>query len=133
MILVLLWVVTFIAGILIGRKRSVMWVERAALAEIEADDRTENLSIDFDVRIKTVVQAYTSRGFEIEPDDDEFPHAERPAPVIITFQRASRSMSTATLDICLFIVLMPFGSLSYVMGLGCIDRQAKRIEFMVEE
>ncbi|MBT3906292.1 MAG: hypothetical protein HOB79_21095 [Rhodospirillaceae bacterium] len=122
----------FVLGIFVGRRRSVDWVERAALAEIEAEDRTENSSIDFDVRIDTVVQSFESLGFELEIDEDGLSPKEKPAPVILVFQRKSKTIGIMTLNICLFIALMPM-SLCYVMGLGCIDRQAKRIEFMVEE
>jgi len=121
-----------VLGIFVGRRRSIDWVERAALAEIEAEDRTENTSIEFDVRIDTVVQSYETQGFKLEVDEDGLSPKEKPAPVILVFQRKSKTMGMATLDVCLFIALMPM-SLGYVMGLGCMDHQAKRIEFMVEE
>jgi hypothetical protein len=119
-------------GIIIGRRRSADWIERAALAEIEADDRTENASIEFDVRIDTVTQCFETQGFELEVDEDDLSPKEKPAPVILAFQRKSKTIGTMTLDICLFIVLMPM-SLGYVMGLWFTDHRAKRVEFMVEE
>ena len=96
----------FVLGIFVGRRRSVDWVERAALAEIEAEDRTENSSIDFDVRIDTVVQSFESLGFELEIDEDGLSPKEKPAPVILVFQRKSKTIGIMTLNICLFILLV---------------------------
>ena len=133
--LALLWLGAFAWGGYVGWKRSADWIERAALAEIDADDRTANTDVDFDVRVNTVVQCFVLKGFEVEPDDDddEVPLSERPAPLTIGFQRRSKSAFTLTWNICLYIVLLPFGSVAYSVGLGCMDNQAKRIEFMVEE
>jgi hypothetical protein len=128
-----LWLGGFVCGICVGWKRSAYWVERAALAEIEADDRTENTGIDFDVRVNTVIQCFTLKGFEVEHDEDETLLTNRSTPLTIGFQRRSKSALTLTWNICLYIVLMPFGSVAYSVGLGCMDNQAKLIEFMIEE
>jgi hypothetical protein len=131
--LALLWLGAFVWGVYVGWKRLADWIERAALAEIDADDRTANTDVDFDVRVNTVVQCFVLKEFEVELDEDETPLTERTAPLIIGFQRRSKSAFTLTWNICLYIVLMPFGSVAYSVGLGCMDNQAKRIEFMVEE
>ena len=131
-ILAALCLMAFVLGIYVGRRRSVDWIERAALAEIEADDRTENSSVEFDVRIDTVTQCFETQGFELETDEDDLSPKQKPAPVILAFQRKSKTIGTTTLNICLFILLMPM-SLGYVIGLWFTDHRAKRIEFMVEE
>lgn len=131
--LALLWLGAFVWGVYVGWKRLADWIERAALAEIDADDRTANTDVDFVVRVNTVVQCFVLKEFEVELDEDETPLTERTAPLIIGFQRRSKSAFTLTWNICLYIVLMPFGSVAYSVGLGCMDNQAKRIEFMVEE
>ena len=127
------WLSAFSLGIYLGYKRSADWVERAALAEINAEERTENFNVGFSVRIDTVIQAFVLKGFELELSEDETPLTERSTPLILTFQRRSKSVLMLTWNIYFYILLMPFGSVAYSVGLGCIDKQAKRIEFMIEE
>ena len=131
--LALLWLGGGLFGLYVGWKRSAHWIECAALAEIEADERTENTDVDFEVRMNAVLQCFILRGFEVELDEDETLLTYRPNLLTIGFQRRSKSAFTLTWNICLYIVLMPFGSVAYSVGLGCMDNQAKRIEFMIKE
>ena len=127
------WLSALALGIYLGYKRSADWVERAALAEISAEERSENFNIDLSVRIDTIIQAFVLKGFELELSEDKTPFTERSTPLILTFQRRSKSALMLTWNIYFYILLMPFGSVAYSVGLGCMDNQAKRIEFMIEE